>query len=353
MINRCVCKNVSLLFPCHVTILKSLLVLLRCICHTSSIPLVSKSQLQYPRKLQACKQFLRHHHPPAGSLPLSTMTPLNPSLYNWTSPLPGIYRRPALSTEALWSTRPKELHEIFVTAKLTFSTPSTRVALRTAAVRAWRLLRFEVPELGLNVAVQDGEIFLEYRVIGEEGISDWMSRTFFFNNAGEGGKYGFEGLRGDICSRKEGEDMAGVLLDFNGLREEWNGDLGLIDSMYVILNVDHQVSDGIGTRILMGRFLDLFAWCVGDGVEDENLLVWEESGKNLSKPWIGMLDGKQKLEGGGFEEVAEKKKIYLYHEIVFTTPPSRLFFSDQKSILLEFQPSFCTGRKLLTTKPPF
>lgn len=238
------------------------------------------------------------------------MTPLNPSTYNWTSLLPGIYRRPALSTEALWSAKPKELHEIFATAKLRLVAARTPRVLKPAALRAWRLLRFEVPELGVRAVVQDGEVFLEYKGIDEGEIQEWISRTCFVNEEGEG-VYDFEALRRDICSKKDDDEQASVLLNF--LTRD-----GLVENISMVLNTDHQITDGIGTRILLGRFLDLFSWCIG--LKSEDVLTWEESDKNLSKPWIGMLDGKQKLEGKDFEEVVEKKRNYLYHEIVTTSP---------------------------------
>lgn len=245
------------------------------------------------------------------------MTALNPSFYNWSSPIPGIYRRPVLSTEALWFTKPKELHEIFVTVDLGLIIPRARSELKQAAERAWKLLRFEVPELGARAIVQDGEVFLEYRVVDEDGIGEWIGRTLLFHE--RRGTYEFEALREAISSRKESDEQASVLLNFptqgaGGQEQE------KIDNIQIILNIDHQITDGIGTRILLGRFLELFSRCIDDSQSVSSGPKWEDSYKNLTRPWIEMLDTKQKLEGRELEELVERKRDYLYHKIVFISP---------------------------------
>ncbi|CAG8973236.1 hypothetical protein HYALB_00011326 [Hymenoscyphus albidus] len=287
------------------------------------------------------------------------MTPLNPPSYNWTSPHPGIYHRPALSTESLWFTRPKDLHEMFITSHLTFSRPHThypKIRLKEAARRAWKRLRFEVPELGIRAVINDGEVFLEYKMLDEVGVRGWISRTLFFGESE--GDYEFESLRKDIVSRKDCEEQASVLLNFETRDSAVFGDRGeeLVDGVYLILNTDHQITDGIGTRILLGRFLELFSQYVRVEMDCKENLVWEDSYKNLTQPWIGMLDGMQKLEGRKSVETCERNRNHLFHETSAKINPSLplkeyLPFSPTSSPHPTF-PQVSTQKTHFLTLPP-
>ncbi|CAG8958779.1 hypothetical protein HYFRA_00011729 [Hymenoscyphus fraxineus] len=151
---------------------------------------------------------------------------------------------------------------MFISSLLAFSCPHThypKITLKDAARQAWKKLRFEVPELGIRAVINDGEFFLESKMLDEAGVRGWISMTLFFGESK--GDYEFESLRKDIASRKDCEEQASILLNFETQDSAvfGNGGEELVDGVHLILNTDHQITDGIGTRILLGGFLELFS----------------------------------------------------------------------------------------------
>jgi hypothetical protein len=62
-----------------------------------------------------------------------------------------------------------------------------------------------------------------------------------------------------------------------------------------MLYLDHQVTDGVGARILLGKCLDFFASALR--VEGQPMLRekmdWNRAHENLSPPWIALVGDKK------------------------------------------------------------
>jgi len=193
---------------------------------------------------------------------------------------------------------------MFIGGSLTLNARIESSAISPAAKAAWRRLRYEVPELG----VEADQAYMQYRVPSDEHeVNEWILRTTNF-------EYGDQ----QFDFRK--------LLDFTRLKKVDNGadqaflnlycQDGLVDRVDFMLNADHQIVDGIGIRILLGRLLDLLAVSLSSPREEiwENFR-WEESTKNLSPPWIGVMNGDQLISGSEYEERAKANRDFVFEKM--------------------------------------
>jgi len=91
-----------------------------------------------------------------------------------------------------------------------------------------------------------------------------------------------------------------------------------------MLNVDHQVTDGIGIRIILGRYLASLAAALDrqDDFTDERI-DWRESWKNMSPAWVSIMNEEQLLSGPGYERIAEMNRDIIFNKLV------RLFVSGK------------------------
>jgi len=83
-----------------------------------------------------------------------------------------------------------------------------------------------------------------------------------------------------------------------------------------MLNVDHQVSDGIGTQMLLGRYLVLLAVYINNPQELDSI-NWTESYRHLSPPWITIMNGEQVLSGDAYIRQAAENQEALLNTMVF------------------------------------
>ncbi|RDL37251.1 uncharacterized protein BP5553_04684 [Venustampulla echinocandica] len=236
---------------------------------------------------------------------------LDPSSYSWAQVGHSVspWRRKALSFETTWLARPKELHEIFVSGLLAFETPLPSCTLYSAVRQAWQALLFEVPELQARAVVaEDGNAYMQYRTPQDRHeVEEWAHRTAVFDYGDQ--SLDFKGLRENILIRKgDSSDPAFLLLY---LEKESDGNKPL-DHVHIILNTDHEITDGIGTRILFGKYLSLLSSCISEPQLGLVMYDWAESSKNLSPPWISIMNQDQAISGSEFEEtVAWNKEILL------------------------------------------
>lgn len=266
--------------------------------------------------------------------------PLNPSLYSWhrtPSPQP-TYTRRLLAGEIPWLARPKTQHEILVYASLSLSKSHRQLQIRRAAIAAWRTLRWQVPELGSVAAwlpsEGDGEeeacliyrtpsldVELRSNSVGDQGV--WNAKLPIFLSTES--PSGFEALRASLLDFKTKFEKAtkenGLLLLNIVEPTTKNGENLDTTKIEIVLNIDHQISDGIGSKVLMGRYLEIFGQKLeseleeGEEEEDEDL-NWEDSWKNLELPWIQRMNSEQVFSGEEYERDCEEVRDLFYNRLV-------------------------------------
>ncbi|KAF4610365.1 hypothetical protein G7Y89_g15755 [Cudoniella acicularis] len=202
--------------------------------------------------------------------------------------------------------RAKDVHEMFISGSLTLVNPLPAPTLRSAAQNAWLSLRFDVPELEVSaVSGQDNRAYMHYQTPKtSDEANAWPERTAMFEHGKE--SLDSESLRENILLKKGENNDPAFLLVYSKL----TGD-EVVTDFHVMLNLDHQITDGIGARILLGKYLSLLV---------SSLLKtrvfssddWKHSGENLSPPWISILNQDQVTSGPEYgETVAWNKKVLL------------------------------------------
>ena len=207
---------------------------------------------------------------------------------------------------------------MFICGSLTLDSLAPSSALIMAAKTAWRRLRFEVPELVASAGYgTDGKAYLQYQVpSGDEEVNQWIEHTTSFECRER--RLDFQELLESIRLKKEENHSDQVFLLIHPVVEA--GD-DLVKQVDFILNADHQVVDGISIKILLNRFLALLA--ISSSTPPEEDFDWEESTKNLTPPWIDLMDEDQLRSGPEYENAAEANKDFMFQKMVIS--PSLLY----------------------------
>lgn len=208
----------------------------------------------------------------------------------------------------MWIHRPREYHELFLGGSLGLFCPSAISSINLAAEIAWRRLRFEVPELVLSAWIDDGggrgHLDHQVTVDGDE-VSHWVGNTLLFSRLQQPG---FEGLKQEVLERKGNHDSYQACLLLH-VSQEKGGNCASVISF--ILNAHHQITDGIGIRILLGKYLSLLSTELHmEANSSKSPLNWADSAKNLSVPWITIMNKDQAISGSDYErEVAWNQEV--------------------------------------------
>ncbi|CZR51941.1 uncharacterized protein PAC_01818 [Phialocephala subalpina] len=248
---------------------------------------------------------------------MTSTPPLNLESYAWKqlSDKPSVWQRPALAGESMWIPRSKDLHELFICSTLTFKPPVLRRTFNESTKSAWTTLRFHVPELGLSTkSGRDGKSFMQYHAPSVQAANAWISRTSSFQSGSS--KQDFDVLRKTVLDAKQDHDADNAFLLSRAILEDENkggNRAELVKHAQIMIYVDHQVADGIGARILLGKYLTLLSSDLGRDADDvERDIRWEDSWKNLSPPWITLMNSDQIISGLEYEDnAAENQNVIL------------------------------------------
>lgn len=156
---------------------------------------------------------------------------------------------------------------------------------------------------------------MQYHTPSLQAAEEWISRTYSCSSTTS--KQDFQELRQTLLAAKQGHDEDNAfLLSCAGLDEDEHGNkVELVKHAQIMMCVDHQVADGIGVYILLGKYLTLLASELGrrpGGAEME--MRWEESWKNLSPPWILRMNDEQVFSGKEYEEIAERNRDVILNK---------------------------------------
>lgn len=242
------------------------------------------------------------------------------SSYKWEKllDLPPAWQRKALSGEWMWIPRPKEQHEIFIWGSFTLGESFISGTLSSAARLAWRHLRFEVPEIGVRANHgQDGKAYMRYiPPQSNEEVDQWVDRTMMLRFGHT--QSSFEDLRVKTLQMKRDLDFEQAFSCLQCRVEPGRDEF--VESADFMLNFDHQITDGIGARILTGRFLSLLASALSKPDAMSITIDWEKSANNLSLPWIGLMNKEQVLSGRDYEDISNSNRDFILNKMVRKVP---------------------------------
>ena len=102
-----------------------------------------------------------------------------------------------------------------------------------------------------------------------------------------------------------------------------NGLDSRISKVDFLLNLDHTATDGIGIRILAGKFLENLARELGRSNDHKTSrqkvdLDWKHSDNitDLPSPWMDHLNGDQLMAGRSYEKAVQRQWNFLMQDCV-------------------------------------
>jgi hypothetical protein len=223
--------------------------------------------------------------------------------YNWepSKESPSIWQRRPLANEVIWLARPKDSRDLFVYASLSFTAPVLRNKLKSASESAWKQVRFDVPELVLTTGtnLKTGDFYMQYQTPqSEEDVDQWIKRTSVFEFGQQ--RECFSWLRRSISSWKRNHESENAMLFSLAYINAENS--ALVHNLQIMIYVDHLITDGIGARILLGRYLSHLAYSISTSVQFK--LNWQENHARLSPPWTCCTNPEQEYFGAKYEKDA-------------------------------------------------
>lgn len=251
----------------------------------------------------------------------SVLSPVDPSIYSWrqSSLSPSQWNRLALSNECMWASRPKDLRELFICTLIAPESPIARSALTSAASRAWQILRFQVPELSADATcTEDGAAYMQYQTPQSQvEVDAWVDRTSHFETGR--GMLNFKELKAKVLSKKREHDSDKTfLLLYSQTARDSRDDR--VEHVQVMLYADHQVMDGTGLKILLGKYLSLLASALPNPGEIQQVDIhWSKSYKNLSSPWILHMNDNQVVSGSDYEEIVTWNQNIILNKLACTS----------------------------------
>jgi hypothetical protein len=254
---------------------------------------------------------------------------VDPTAYLWErSDQPLLWRRRALGPEFPWILKPKEYRQIFVAGDLTLESPVPCSVFAAAVETAWIVLRLEIPDVAVCPQIEDSSAYLQYEPLKTEAeVESWLRRTAFIDYGSKNSE--LKELREKIVRNKAGQDSDSTFLLVSIENEEIESP---VSRCQVLLNVDHRITDGIGARIIFGKYLSLLASSLANPWKlawDED--AWKQSINKLSQPWISAINEEQVICGPDYQESVAESKSNL-DKLVNTNPKSLHFPMKQYKI---------------------
>jgi hypothetical protein len=237
-----------------------------------------------------------------------------------SAPGPTRHRRRTLAGENLWLLRQKHVRELFLTCDVSLVDAYAQHDILSAASAAWIYLRWECPELVLSASVDhgaagghgdgDGGRFVEFHVPeDEEEVENWGRRTLIFGSSPE--SLAFDELRTALCEKK-GDASEPAFLYLHALTSDSERN---VTKLNFLINMDHLVTDGIGIRILLGKFLRLFTGFLSHSTVRQER-DWARCAENLSPAWTLIMNKAQRTSGPDYEEGVSGQVKFLLTDTV-------------------------------------
>ncbi|KAH8684788.1 hypothetical protein BGZ60DRAFT_523985 [Tricladium varicosporioides] len=228
-----------------------------------------------------------------------TIPSLEPQCYEWRHSSSGSgWERPALAGETMWAHRPKECHQMFLMATLTLFSHISLSEVHSTTRHTWLQLRSENPDIGVTTRKTDeGKVYMRPQIFRDDTEADtWCEETFIVEALKQ--EIGLDALKKKVISRKAQAPLQPVLLWLVAISD---GD-DMVQRIELMLNMEHQITDGIGIKIVLSKLLSLLATNISTpGTSNQIRIKWDKSPKVPSTPWIRLLNDDQVLSGPQYE----------------------------------------------------
>lgn len=198
-----------------------------------------------------------------------------------------------------------------ITISFTSQHALSLVQIHEALTRAWCLLRVESPEIACSSGCDEsGNRYMRYQVPSSEDLQAWAKDTIILDTSRF--MVSFLEARHRVRQQKSVGYSA-----FLHVSPEISDENGLVHKIGIMFNMDHMYTDGIGIRILAGRFLEILGRVLTS--EEKVDLDVETQVQNLSVPYTSLMNENQKSEGKSYESAVARQKEFLL-ELVVSNP---------------------------------
>jgi hypothetical protein len=211
----------------------------------------------------------------------------------------------------MWAYRPKEYQQMFLGGSLILATTISCSDFSLAVQKSWLCLLYETPDIAVvAIPSESGEVWLQAQVPRNDSEAQkWCGETLSI-------KFGRHNPR--FMEMKETQSKAGPNSFPTSMQIYATDDAEGVKDIHFIFNVEHQIADGIGIRILLSKYLTLLANELLEPTTPTHLTFdWEESLRFLTQPWIRLLDDKQYLSGPQYEKAATWNREVLLEKMVY------------------------------------
>lgn len=240
------------------------------------------------------------------------MTTSHLSKYGWNvSKELGEWQRPLFAGENMWLFRPKEVREMFLGGVISLSTPLPQKSFIKAITKAWCLLRLRHPEIACLSGCDDfGNRYMRHQVPSTKELRNWTAKTILEETSGS--TFPVLEARKRVLEQKYPEYGACLHI----LSEILEGKGDITAKIGVLFNMDHIYTDGIGIRILAGKFFQFLSIVLASENFDLGDLDLREGGDSLSVPYTSLMNGDQKFDGESYELALIRQRKFLLELVV-------------------------------------
>lgn len=237
---------------------------------------------------------------------------MDPLHYKWR-PCRSGWERPALASETMWAQRPKEYHQMFFHACLKLDLQISVSDFHSAAKNAWLLLRYETPDLDVTITrMNASKPYMHANVLkDQDGASRWCQETLFLENKPR--EAGFKPMKESLLLIKAHHGSRPTAL----LLYPIDDGSDVVKRFEVMLNAEHQITDGIGIRIVLSKYLSILATVMSTPNGTQGLEVdWTKPLKPPTTPWICCLNSEQVISGPEYESLVRWNHEVLLEKMV-------------------------------------
>ncbi|KAL8931766.1 MAG: hypothetical protein Q9216_007079 [Gyalolechia sp. 2 TL-2023] len=266
---------------------------------------------ELPQALSSPQPFLDSMAEVAQIPPIA---PIDPDSYKWkqldTDPL--VWQRRACGAEAIVGIQEnmaKGEYDLFYATTVELHTKQHSLQdLKLAARAAWRLLRYQEPQIA-GTAASDGQLkaLLQYRVPEtEEEVNNWLERTILVE-ASDRSPMAIRDSQEEERKRENlGASESATIYLAASVPDETTP---LADTeLRFLFRINHLFFDGIGFRCMIASFFRGLAAELAKGSSTAgDALDWKKSADHLRPAYINLLVPEQQVSGPEYDKSLQEQ----------------------------------------------
>ncbi|KAL8726163.1 MAG: hypothetical protein Q9166_006880 [cf. Caloplaca sp. 2 TL-2023] len=250
----------------------------------------------------------------AETFQLPPIPPIDPDEYTWrqSDTDSSLWQRRACGVEAIvgfQANASKGEYDLFYATTTELHDEELSLHdVKRAARAAWRLLRYEEPQIA-GTAAFDGQVkaLLQYQLPkNEEEVEQWLDRTILVEASDRTPMAIRDANEEDRKRKNLGASESATIYIAASVPEQSTR----LDNteLRILFRINHLFFDGIGFRCMIACFFrGLVAHLPNSSIESEGKLDWNNSVKNLPEPYIKLLLPEQHLSGSDFDASLQDK----------------------------------------------